>query len=75
MNSMVKYLLNNVENDMSKIEIPKEVTPELMMLAQKVKAILSSYPENDPAVLAIKQSEVYKQVAHLIEEPESKFKM
>ena len=75
MNSMVKYLLNNVENDMSKIEIPKEVAPELMMLAQKVKAILSSYPENDPAVLAIKQSEVYKQVAHLIEEPESKFKM
>ena len=75
MNSMVKYLLNNVENDMSKIEIPKEVTPELMMLAQKVKAILSSYPENDPAVLAIKQSEAYKQVAHLIEEPESKFKM
>lgn len=75
MNSMVKYLLNNVENDMSKIEIPKEVTPELMMLAQKVKAILSSYPENDPAVLAIKQSEVYKQVAHLIEESESKFKM
>lgn len=77
MKSMVKYLLKNVEEEMNNIEnqIPQECNQELLNLAKKVKNILSSYPENDPAVLAIKQSEVYKQVAHLIEEPESKFKM
>ena len=77
MKSMVKYLLKNVEEEMNNIEnqIPQECNQELLNLAKKVKNILSSYPENDPAVLAIKQSDVYKQVAHLIEEPESKFKM
>lgn len=67
MNKMVKYLLDNVQNDIKKQEIPKEVAPELMMLAEKVKTILSQYPENDPAVLAIKQSDIYKKVVYLIE--------
>ncbi len=67
MNKMVKYLLDDVQNDIKKQEIPKEVAPELMMLAEKVKTILSQYPENDPAVLAIKQSDIYKKVAYIIE--------
>ena len=43
---------------------------ELKELASKVKALLSQYPEDDPAVLTIKQSPIYQKVAHLIEEPE-----
>ena len=42
---------------------------ELKELAQKVKALLSQYPEDDPAVLAIKQSPIYQRVAHLLEKP------
>ncbi len=42
--------------------------PELLALAEKVRGMLSVYPEDDPAVAAIKQSPVYQRVAHLIEE-------
>ena len=42
---------------------------ELIELAEKVRQILAAYPENDPAVVALKQTPVYQQVAFLIEEP------
>lgn len=73
MKSMVKYLLKNIENEINKI--PEEVNPELLALAEKVRTILSAYPQDDPAVFAIKQSEVYKKVAYLIEKPASDYKM
>lgn len=44
------------------------VTPEMQMLAEKVKLILAQYPEDDPAVVALKQSDAYKKVAFLLEE-------
>lgn len=42
---------------------------ELLELADKVRCILSSYPPDDPAVSEIRSSEMYRQVAHLIEAP------
>lgn len=77
MKSMVKYLLQNIEAEMNNSEnqIPQEVSPEFLALAEKVRTILNAYPQDDPAVFAIKQSEVYKKVAYLIEKPASDYKM
>ena len=44
-----------------------ESDPELLDLAGKVHDLLALYPQDDPAVIAIKASDVYKRVAHLIE--------
>lgn len=44
---------------------------ELRELADKIRGILSNYDPADPAVSALKQSEAYRKVAHLIEEPEA----
>lgn len=43
------------------------VPPELKALADKVRLILSRFEPNDPAVIALKQSEAYQQVAYLLE--------
>ena len=43
------------------------VTPEMQMLAEKVKLILTQFSEDDPAVIALKQSDAYKKVSFLIE--------
>lgn len=40
---------------------------ELLVMAEKIRMLLASYPENDPAVAAIKQSPAYQRVAYLIE--------
>lgn len=40
---------------------------ELLALAEKVKALLASYPADDPAVAAVKASPAYQRVAYLIE--------
>lgn len=61
MKSMIEFLMENPP------ETPR--SRELKELAQKVKALLSQYPEDDPAVLAIKQSPIYQRVAHLLEKP------
>lgn len=45
----------------------EQTSPELLELADKVRAILAQYLPDDPAVLAIKQSEAYQKVAYLIE--------
>lgn len=44
-----------------------EPSPELMALAEKVRAMLAAYPADDPAVAALKASPVYRKVAYLIE--------
>ena len=36
-------------------------------MAEKIRMLLAAYPENDPAVAAIKQSPAYQRVAYLIE--------
>ena len=62
MNKMVKFLVEHTE------ELKPEISPELRELAEKVKTILAAYPADDPAVVALKQTPAYQQVAFLIEE-------
>ena len=42
--------------------------PELLALAEQVRVILAAYPADDPAVVQLKQTLAYQQVAFLIEE-------
>ena len=41
---------------------------ELRMLAEQIKTLLAQYPEDHPAVQELKQSELYQEVAFLIED-------
>lgn len=47
--------------------IPPTPAPELLALAEQVRAILAQYPPDDPAVLELKASPVYQKVAYLLE--------
>ena len=62
---IVEFLLRQLEESQ---KIP--ATPELLVLAEQVRMLLARYPADDPAVEALKQSEEYRSVAHLIEGPE-----
>lgn len=64
MKPMVEFLTEHTPE----LHMP-EPDPELMDLAGKVHDLLNLYPQDDPAVVAIRASDVYKRVAHLIEEP------
>lgn len=59
---MVQFLLDRFLEDAR----PK-ASPELLALAEKIRAILSAYSPDDPAVKAIRESPAYKQVAWIIE--------
>lgn len=61
---MVQFLLDRFLEDTR----PK-TSPELLILAEKIRAILAVYDPNDPAVQAIRESPAYKQVAWIIEPP------
>jgi len=43
-------------------------SPELLVMAEKVRMILNMYPADNPAVEALKASPAYQRVAYLIEE-------
>jgi len=60
---MVEFLLAN----MPELQAPPP-SPELLAMAEKVRTILEMYPEDDPAVAALKASPAYQKVAYLIEE-------
>lgn len=65
MKAMVGFLTEHTPE----LQVPP-VAPELLQLAEQVRMLLAQYPENDPAVEALKQSAAYQKVAHLIEGPE-----
>lgn len=69
MKELVNITLEEMQNQQKKAEAEKQLaaSPELVELAKQIKVMLENYPENSPELLAIKQSPVYKQVAHLIE--------
>lgn len=69
MKELVNITLEELQNEQKKLEAEKQLSasPELVELAKQIKIMLENYPENSPELLAIKQSPVYKQVAHLIE--------
>lgn len=62
MKHMIDFLLTQLEKSKQ-----QNTSPELLELAEKVRAILAKYPADDPAVEALKQSELYQKVAYLIE--------
>ena len=67
MKNMIAFLLDCVE----KGDYPAAIaaaSPELLELAEKVKAILSAYAPDDPMVQSIKESDAYHKVAFLIED-------
>jgi len=63
MKGMVEYLTECTPE----LQAPPSGT-ELLALAGKVRAMLSAYPPDDPAVAALKASPAYQKVAYLIEE-------
>ncbi len=60
---MVQFLLDRFMED-----VRPKASPELLALAERIRAILAAYNPDDPAVKAIRESDAYKQVAWIIEE-------
>jgi len=67
MKDMVEYLIDNTPGLLA-----PEPSPELLVLAEKVRTMLAAYPPDDPAVAAVKASPAYQKVAYLIEGGRSK---
>lgn len=67
---IVEFLIADLQKqeELRKQEQIKNAAPELIQMAEQLKAMLAAFPENSPELLAIKQSPVYQQVAFLIEE-------
>lgn len=70
MKDMVQTLLPMVENNSFPTDFAA-APPELLELANQIRAILQQYPADDPVVQTIKQSDAYKKVAYLIEDPDT----
>ena len=66
---LVEFLIEEFrkEEESKKQEQLKNASPELVALAEQLKVMLRAFAPNDPQLLAIKQSPMYKQVAFLIE--------
>lgn len=62
---MVEFLLGHTPE--LQVAPPPPPNPELLALAEKVRTMLAAFPEDDPAVAALKAGPVYQEVAHLIE--------
>lgn len=62
MKAMVEFLTKHTPE----LQAPPP-SPELLDLAEKVRAMLAAYSADDPAVAALKASPVYQKVAYLIE--------
>lgn len=63
---MVQFLLDRFLEDTR-----PQTSPELLELAGKIREILAACSPDDPAAKAIRESDAYRQVAWLIEEPAS----
>lgn len=67
MKGMVSFMLSEVKRGQHKNKIAS-APPELVMLAEKVRGILSAYDPGDPALESLKSSPLYQKVAWLIED-------
>lgn len=63
MKSMVEFLLDHTPE----LQDKPEPSAELKALAEQIRVLLANFSPDDPAVAALKQSEAYQKVAHLIE--------
>lgn len=66
---MVQFLSDRVCHISEERHIQSNITPELITMAKQIRAILSQYPEDDPAVFVLKSSEQYQKMKFLIEDP------
>ena len=62
MKDMVEFLTDHAPG----LQRPKP-SPELLALAEQVRTLLAAYPPDDPAVVELKASPLYQEVAYLIE--------
>lgn len=60
MRDMVEFLFDHTPE-------LKDPSDELKAMAEQIRSILSRFSSDDPAVTALKQSEAYRKVSHLIE--------
>lgn len=60
MKGMISFLISAVPQ-------PQEPSEELQMLAEQIRMMLARFSPDDPAIAALKSSEAYQKVAHLIE--------
>lgn len=67
MNPMVDFLVKYTPE----LQLKPEPSAELKALANQIRAVLANFSPDDPAVAALKQSEAYRKVAHLIEGAEA----
>lgn len=65
MKVVAEFLLEQFEEQQTAV---MEANEEMAELAKQVKSLLSQFPEDHSAVLELKQSELYKEVAFLIED-------
>ncbi len=55
----IKLLISNIPQF-------KEPSQEWMLLAEQIRMVLARFSPNDPQIVALKSSEAYQKVAHLI---------
>lgn len=67
----MKKTVSYLQDQLSKPTLVSAPSPELLALAEQVRAVLSQFLPDDPAVVALKQSDAYKKVAYLIEGTEA----
>lgn len=67
MKPAVEFLTQQLERQQE--ERRANASPELLALAEQVRMLMSMYSPDDPAVVALKSSAAYQQVADLIEGP------
>lgn len=59
---IVEFLIDHIPETQSQAP-----SAEMAALANQIRSVLAQYSPDDPAVAALKQSEAYQKVAHLIE--------
>lgn len=62
MKGMVEFLADHTQEIQEAL-----VPPELQTLADQVRTVLARFAPDDPALQALRESEAYRKVAHLIE--------
>ena len=66
-NEGVKDMVGYLVEQTPELQIQPEPSDELRALADQIRTVLAGFAPDDPAVAALKQSEAYQKVAHLIE--------
>ena len=66
-NEGVKDMVGYLVEQTPELKIQPKPSDELRVLADQIRTVLANFAPDDPAVAALKQSEAYQKVAHLIE--------